>query len=519
MPQAIDSIQHPLPTSAHEEGLRFLTEDPFRLLVDAVTDYAVFMLDPDGIVSTWNVGAERIMGYRTKEIVGRHHSLFYPPEAVASGLPKHMLAIAMAEGKHMDEGWRARKDGSLFWASVVVTPLYANDGTLLGFGKVTRDLTERYGAARAVASAYTQLHSMLECTSDCVVTIGRDWTLLYGNHRALETLPDFAVGRNYWECFPAALGTPSEAILRAAMENHTVANYERFHEPYGTWFKVRLYPTEAGLSAFFTDITEEKRLQEQIALEQVMREKRIEALSHMAGGLAHEISNPLAIIHARASDLKALAETASLLPVEQVAKASDSIVQTADRAIRILRGLRGFGREAGNDPKEWASIHAIVDQCLELQQARFERHNIALCVELHPELPLVLCRETQIGQILTNLLSNAFDAIDHSGATERWVTLTAERQRDTVAINVTDSGPGVDDQFRPYLMEPFFTTKSKGLGMGVGLSLSRAIAQGHGGCLSLCQENEHTCFRLILPIEPTAPGAESGVSERSNLSP
>jgi PAS domain S-box-containing protein len=647
------------PSATQEGERRFGVEDRFRLLVDAVTDYAVFMLDPDGIVSTWNAGAQRIKGYQASEIVGRHFSVFYPVESVAMGLPTRMLDMAAADGEYVNEGWRLRKDGSRFWASVVITALHAEDGTLLGFGKVTRDLTERRAAedslrtanqrqieisaelaeanaylknifnastlvaiiatdlrgiitlfncgaermlgyaaeeivgihtpallhlpeevasrgrelssalgrqvegfdvfvssighstfdhldwtylrrdgthitvtlslsavvdrsgnaigylgvaeditehraaARNLAVAYQQLNSVLECMSDCVMTIGRDWTIVYANRRTLETLPACVLGRVYWECFPSIVGTPTDLILRHAMETQTGASYERFVDPPGIWFKVRTFPSEVGLTAFFNDITEEKKLQELIVLEQVMREKRIEALSHMAGGLAHEISNPLAIIHARASDLKAQAESLSFVPAEFVVKASDSIVNTADRAIRILRGLRGFGREASNDPREWASIEGIVDQCLEMQQSRFERHGIALRVDLHPDLPLLLCRETQIGQILTNLLNNAFDAVDQSDVTKRWVTLTAERSKETVLIHVTDSGPGIDDDLRPRLMEPFFTTKAKGLGMGVGLSLSRAIAQDHGGSLALCHQHKPTCFELILPLDTT----------------
>ena len=660
MSQAIHSSRNAHPPSIPDDGNRFLHEDRFRLLVDAVTDYAVFMLDPEGVISTWNAGAERIKGYRAEEIVGRHFSLFYPPDAFAAGLPQQMLATAAIKGSSVDEGWRVRKDGSLFWANVVTSALHASDGTLIGFGKLTRDLTERRAAeealreshrrqteiaaelaeanaylknifaastllsiiatdlngvitlfnlgaermlgytseevvgiqtpvmlhlpeemadralnlsvklgrpvhgfevfclcagfpafdhldwtyirkdgstlvvtlalstvvnetghaigylgvaediterraaARTLAAAYTQLNSVLECTSDCVMTIDRNWSLLYANRRVHEILPEFRLGMNLWDCFPHLVGSPSEQLQRNAMINRTEVSYECFYEPHRRWFKARFYPSEVGLNAFFTDITEEKRMREQIALEQVMREKRIEALSHMAGGLAHEISNPLAIIHARASDLKAQAESLSLLPTELVTAASDSILQTADRAIRILRGLRGFGREASNDPREWASIDGIVDQCLELQQARFKRHNITLRVHLPPDLPLVLCRETQIGQILTNLLNNAFDAVELSGATDRWVELNATRRGETVVLHVIDSGPGVDDDVRPYLMEPFFTTKENGAGMGVGLSLSRAIAQDHRGSLSLCDQNESTCFELVLPVDSTA---------------
>jgi light-regulated signal transduction histidine kinase (bacteriophytochrome) len=248
-------------------------------------------------------------------------------------------------------------------------------------------------------------------------------------------------------------------------------------------------------------IMAEKYLSKQLLSEQMLREKRIEALSHMAGGLAHEINNPLAIIHGTASNLKALAEGDSLLPSAEVRKASTTIVETSDRAMRILSGLRGFAREAANDPMEWASIYDIAEQSVELQEARFATHDVRMTLVLEPEIPLFLCRAVQIGQILTNLLNNAFDAITQHNCEERWISLNAFMMSGRLLIDVTDSGRGIDDETRANLMQPFFTTKTRGLGMGIGLSLSRAIAQGHGGDLSLADNTEHTSFRLSLPIE------------------
>jgi PAS domain S-box-containing protein len=128
-----------------EEALR-LSEERFRLLVTSVKDYAIFMLDPDGHVATWNDGAQRAKGYSADEIIGRHFSIFYPPEKVAERFPQFELREALRVGRFEDEGWRIRKDGTRFWANVVITPLYGAEGKLLGFGKVTRDLTERRAA-------------------------------------------------------------------------------------------------------------------------------------------------------------------------------------------------------------------------------------------------------------------------------------------------------------------------------------------------------------------------------------
>ena len=122
---------------------RLNTDDSFRLFVDSVSDYAIVMLDPEGHIVSWNTGAERIKGWHQDEIVGKHFSAFYPADAIARGLPEQELKVAAKEGRYLDEGWRVRKDGKTFWASVVITALRDKDGSLRGYGKVTRDLTER----------------------------------------------------------------------------------------------------------------------------------------------------------------------------------------------------------------------------------------------------------------------------------------------------------------------------------------------------------------------------------------
>jgi signal transduction histidine kinase len=344
------------------------------------------------------------------------------------------------------------------------------------------------------------LSSIMDSTTEGIFNLAFDWTISSANHTAL-TIPGVELGRSYWDCFPPVATLPLGQALRDTMAQRTRADFSLFYEPFQSWFKGQLCPTPTGLALFFQDVSAEKLLEEQLAEEQMLREKRIEVLSVMAGGLAHEISNPLAIIHARASDLKRQSRDGPNLPALEVVTACDSILTTSDRAMKILRGLKGFAREAGSDPMEWASVYNIADQSLDIQQSRFDRHGIKLTMALDPDLPLILCRETQIGQIVTNLLNNAFDAIEQSQCTTRWVVLHASAGVSEICIEVRDSGPGIDDHSRGHLMEPFFTTKSRGLGMGVGLSLSRAIAQDHGGSLALLNEPGPTCFRLILPID------------------
>src|SRR5438874_342138 len=132
-----------IPPRSDDQGLLRQSDDRYRLLVEGVKDYAIFMLDPEGRVLTWNAGARSIKGYEAREIIGEHFSKFYPLDAKESGWPEHELRTATAQGRFIDEGWRIRKDGSKFWAHVTITALRDDAGRLRGFSKLTRDLTER----------------------------------------------------------------------------------------------------------------------------------------------------------------------------------------------------------------------------------------------------------------------------------------------------------------------------------------------------------------------------------------
>jgi two-component system NtrC family sensor kinase len=359
-----------------------------------------------------------------------------------------------------------------------------------------------------------ELSSVLESTTMCVVAMNSDWKISYvnGNSKKLLHMEE-AAGKTLWETLPG-LETQSVERLRGVMTTRTPAEFESYYPPLDLSTSVRAHPAESGgVTIFLNDISQEKRLRRQLEVERSLREQRIEALAQMAGGLAHEISNPLGIIHARASDLAEMAEEAQSLPADLVNATCESIVKTSDRAIRILRGLRMFAREGAQDPMERTAVAGLIEQTVDLVQVRYTTHQIAL--DVGPiAVPDILCREVQIGQILLNLLNNAFDAIDGAATKERWVRIRTTHAAGYVQIDVIDSGPGVAPEHREHLMQPFYTTKPVGAGLGVGLSLSRTIAQDHNGTLELADVEGHTCFRLTLPSSPN--GAHGGRTAASH---
>jgi PAS domain S-box-containing protein len=253
-----------------EEPLR-QSEERFRLLVEGVKDYAIFMLDEQGYVTTWNEGARRMKGYEAEEILGRHFSAFYTEEDIARSHPEEELRIAAAEGTYEEEGLRVRKDGSRFWASVLITALRDEEGNLSGFAKVTRDITERREAEERQRlltqerTAREQVADILESISDAFYAVDEEWRFTYVNGKAEELWGrprDELLGKNVWEEFPEAVGSEFYEQVRRAEEEGVTTAFESPSPVRGTWIAGRIYPSRGRLSVYFQDVTERRRTEE-----------------------------------------------------------------------------------------------------------------------------------------------------------------------------------------------------------------------------------------------------------------
>jgi C4-dicarboxylate-specific signal transduction histidine kinase len=368
--------------------------------------------------------------------------------------------------------------------------------------------------------AVWELNSLLESTSTCVLAVDHDWRVDYLNRRARTVLnvSGEARRRTLWEIFPPGTQQSREKLCRV-METREPTAYEEYHEALDLWTTVQAHPWDnGGITLFFNDESEQRQLRHELHLHG-LRDQRIEILARLSGELAHEIKNPLAIIHARASDLAEIAEEVASVPAAQVSLACESIVKTSDRAIRILRGLAALAREGTHDPMQLADMSTIVDQIVELVAPRCRTHGISLEKSVPAGLPLIQCREVQIGQVLMNLLNNAFDAVNACPEAARWVRVQVGTTRlepkssateERVYLDVIDGGPGVAPEAKAKIMQSFYTTKPVGEGIGIGLSVSRSIALDHGGTLELLEPEGKTCFRLMIPVaaKPTQTNRE-----------
>lgn len=224
---------------------------------------------------------------------------------------------------------------------------------------------------------------------------------------------------------------------------------------------------------------------------------KMSALGSMAGGIAHEINNPLAIIYGKSCQIRKLASRGDISPSELVSEL-EKVEQTALRISRIVKGLRSFARNGEQDPRIQATLNSIVDETLTFCQERFRNHGIELNVAQIPKVA-INCRAVQISQVLLNLLNNAFDAVEP--LEQRWVDVQFEQEDGRIILSVVDSGSGVAPNIATRMMDPFFTTKEAGRGSGLGLSIAKGIIEEHGGSLYYSPLDGHTRFVVTLPTQ------------------
>ncbi|NGM69002.1 PAS domain S-box protein [Natronolimnobius sp. AArcel1] len=250
----------------YSEGAKRKTEAQFQSLIDAVEEYAIFRLDPDGCVVSWNDGANQIKGYTADEIIGEHFSTFYTQQDRAADVPEQNLEEALESGSLEDEGWRVRADGSRFWADATITPIHDEDGTHRGYLKVTRDMTDRYEREQDLENELQRIFGRI---ADGFYALDEDWQFTHVNDRAtqiLEVGEDDLLGESMWDAFPEFRETEFEMHYREAMETQESVSFEEYYPPRDSWFEVNVYPSETGLSVYFRDITDRVERERELEL-------------------------------------------------------------------------------------------------------------------------------------------------------------------------------------------------------------------------------------------------------------
>ena len=496
-----------------------LTEDRrYRLLVEAVTDYAIYMLDPQGIVTSWNPGARRFKGYEAAEILGQHFSRFYTEEDRRSGLPARALETAHREGRFESEGWRVRKDGRRFWAHVVIDPILEPSGKLMGFAKITRDLTERKHAEEALRRSEEQFRLLVDGVTDHAIYMidpqGRVTNWNRGAQRIKGYSPEEIIGESFRRFYTEEdrdRGEPERALEIAARVGRFETESLRVRKDGSRfWADVVIHPIRSddgvllGFAKITRDVTERRQVQRDLdeAREQLVQSQKMEAVGQLTGGIAHDFNNLLMAI------LGSLWLLRKRLPDHRdFTRLIDNAIEGAQRGATLTQRMLAFSRRQKLDP-EPVDVAALVHGMTEFLQRSLGPSNR---IETHfsSSLPLIQADTNQLELALLNLAVNARDAMPDGGAitiAAREVEVAADHSGGLkpgphVCLSVTDSGEGMDAATLARAREPFFTTKGVGRGTGLGLSAVHGVMEQLGGGLILKSEKGRgTTAELWLPV-------------------
>ena len=490
----------------------FDSERRFRLLVEGVVDYAIYMLDPDGIITNWNAGARRIKGYEAAEVIGRHFGMFYLPEDREAGVPARSIATAREKGKFEAEGWRLRKDGTKFLASVVIDAIY-EDGELIGFAKITRDITERNEAAESLKESERHFRLLINGVTDYALYmldpngIVTNWNA--GGQRIKGYLPEEIIGQHFSRFYsPAdqAAGRPARA-LRLALENGRYDEEGWRVRKDGTffWASVVIDPIrdDEGKILGFAKITRDisERREAQLNLEKIQRQlaesQKLDALGQLTGGVAHDFNNLLMVITGHIHTLKKNAGNDA-----KGLRAIQAIETATQRGASLTRQLLTFARRQSVNPQRIDlrdSIHSVREVLNTGLGSAVQFH-----IDLDDDIWRVTVDPAELETALVNLIINARDAMQEGGS----VTVRARnvhiddgvRKGDHVAIEVKDTGVGIPPDIVAKVFDPFFTTKPIGKGTGLGLSQVHGFAHQAGGTVAVASElGKGTTFTICLP--------------------
>ncbi|MBV9970141.1 MAG: PAS domain S-box protein [Xanthobacteraceae bacterium] len=527
-------ITHDITARVQAQNAMLETERRFRLLVQAVIDYAIYMLDPSGVVVNWNAGAERLKGYAADEIIGQHFSKFYTQEDRTTGKPGRVLETAAREGRYEAEGWRVRKDGSRFWASVVVDAIRDGDGVLQGFAKITRDITERRAAVEALRESERQFRLLVAGVTDYALFmldpngIVTSWNS--GAERIKGYSADEIVGQHFSKFYTErdrAAGVPGRALYTAMRDGRFETEAWRVRKD-GTLFWANVVMDAihdeqgnlVGFAKITRDITQRRNAELALQEAQVQRAhaQKMEALGQLTGGVAHDFNNLLMVVSGHIHKLKnAVADDPKLT------RAAEAISIAAQRGEALTRQLLTFSRRQTMNP-------VVLDVGSRIEEFRTMLtsvigSSVKLITTVEPEVWAVKVDVNELELALVNLVLNARDAMPTGGN----VSITAGNtvlsraqtasglEGDFLAIRVCDTGSGIAPDVLPKVFDPFFTTKSPDKGTGLGLSQVHGFAHQSGGTVTVESEvGRGTLVTIYLPRSTEIPQPDTHQIEIAN---
>jgi PAS domain S-box-containing protein len=493
-----------------EDALR-RSEERLRLLVENITDYEIFMVDPDGNVASWNTGAELSKGYRPEEVIGKHHSIFFTPEDIRRGVPEQELLIAAKENRHEDDGWRVRKDGTLFWANVVTNAFRDRSGDLLGYVKVVRDITDRKVAEEKIRESEERYRVIAETASDGIITIDEESTIIFVND---------SVGRLFGYKASDLLGEPLLKLMPERFRSRHLSGMRRYRETgsrrarwqalevSGLHKNGREIPLEISYGEFikegkhhFTgivrDVSErkaaEKEREYQLTIERFNWELETlvaeRTMSLMALSLADKVRNPASVIGWTIERLfrrdglpEKSKEEIGIISAE--AKKLDAIVKDFQEVLKKKKSMFVY-----------QDVNEVVRGIVPVLEREAVRKRVNLSVRLSIEPLRMNIQPDHFRIALFNLGRNAIEATPEGGT----IAIETREEGDRAVIFVSDTGYGIPNDIIGKIFDPFFSTKEYRFGMGLPL-IKQIVSQHLGNIKVISDADGGTTFRISFPL-------------------
>ncbi|HET9474526.1 MAG TPA: PAS domain S-box protein, partial [Steroidobacteraceae bacterium] len=492
----------------HEESLRF-NEVRFRTLVEGVRDYAIFMLDPDGSVASWNVGAQQILGIDASEAIGTHFSRFLVPDGTERQRARRELEVAAREGRFQEEGWRMRKNGARFWANIVITAIRDQGGALLGFSKITRDLTERRRHEAALLESEERFRLLVESVVDyAIVTLDSEGMITSWNSGA-ERINGYStseiVGRHFSRLFP-----PEDIRANKPWRQLATAR-ERGRVNDESW-RIRRDGTQYWANNVIASLpeTEARRRTYYMVTQDLSQRRHAETLADTAqrmhefiAMLAHELRNPLAPIR-NAVALMGRRNLDDPL-IEAMRQTIDRQSQNLTRIVDDLLDVNRVARGQFIIDKQAIDLRDVLSRAIEASRPLIDTHDHTLHVAI-AELPIACVGDPmRLTQVFINILNNAAKYTPDGG--DIW--LSTEVTDDRVAVRIRDNGRGIErgaiDRVFDLFMQIDPNAGSALGGLGVGLALVRRIVELHGGSVQAVSDGlaRGSEFIVRLPVGET----------------
>jgi PAS domain S-box-containing protein len=494
----------------------------YRLLVESITDYAIYMLDREGRVTSWNPGAKRFKGYEADEIIGRHFSTFYTDTERAQNVPALALTEAERTGRFEREGWRVRKDGTQFWAHVVIDAIRSPEGNLVGFAKITRDLTERRAAETKLRESEEQFRLLVQSVTDYAIYMlnvdGHVASWNAGAQRIKGYAPEEIIGRHFSDFYTEAdraAGLPRIGLETATRNGRWEHEGQRVRKDGTTfWAHVVIDAIRddlgelVGFAKVTRDVSERRNAEAtlQAAQATMIRSQKLEAIGQLTGGVAHDFNNLLQVI---GGNLQLLSK--DIAGNARAEMRVQSALGGVARGSKLASQLLAFARRQPLEPRVVNAGRLIKNMDEMLRRALGGEIEVETVVA--GGLWNSLIDPDQLENAVLNLAINARDAMNGEGrltieASNAFLDDEYVRQQDElsagqyVMIAVTDTGTGIPPDILERVYEPFFTTKAEDKGTGLGLAMVYGFLKQSGGHVKIYSEvGAGTTVKLYFPRE------------------